>query len=116
MVERLLNFYILQTICQSNDFEFDFNSVQVVVLDLSTVVQSVSGPKRPQDRINLREMKKDFSFCLQNTVGFTLENITNKSKNLRSEFLRSVSGASDYLMRQSNLLEVLHGTMEQSIL
>lgn len=38
------------------------------MLDLSTVVQSVSGPKRPQDRINLNEMKKDFTFCLMNTV------------------------------------------------
>ncbi|KAJ6641481.1 Cytoplasmic aconitate hydratase [Pseudolycoriella hygida] len=43
---------------------------KVVVLDLSTVVRSVSGPKRPQDRINLSDMKSDFSLCLSNNVGF----------------------------------------------
>lgn len=40
------------------------------MLDLSTVVQCVSGPKRPQDRIDLKGMKEDFAFCLKNTVSF----------------------------------------------
>jgi aconitate hydratase len=34
---------------------------QVVELDLSTVVPSISGPKRPQDRISLSDSKKAFS-------------------------------------------------------
>ena len=33
---------------------------QVVELDLSTVVPSISGPKRPQDRISLRDSKEAF--------------------------------------------------------
>ena len=33
---------------------------QVVELDLSTVVPSISGPKRPQDRISLRHSKEAF--------------------------------------------------------
>ncbi len=33
---------------------------QVVDLDLSTVVPSVAGPKRPQDRIELQNLKRDF--------------------------------------------------------
>jgi aconitate hydratase len=33
---------------------------QVVDLDLSTVVPSVAGPKRPQDRIELPKMKESF--------------------------------------------------------
>lgn len=41
---------------------------QVITLDLSTVVSSLSGPKRPHDRIDVKEMKKEFAFCLTNKV------------------------------------------------
>jgi len=37
---------------------------QVVELDLSTVVPSISGPKRPQDRISLRDSKEAFAKIL----------------------------------------------------
>ncbi|UYV64807.1 ACO1 [Cordylochernes scorpioides] len=43
---------------------------QVVELDLATVVPSVSGPKRPHDRVPVSEMKDDFLSCLKNKVGF----------------------------------------------
>lgn len=41
---------------------------QTVSLDLSTVVSSVSGPKRPNDRVSVSEMKQDFANCLSNKV------------------------------------------------
>ncbi|CAH0396022.1 unnamed protein product [Bemisia tabaci] len=54
----------------------DFNNAdqdpvftQVVELDLSTVVSSVSGPKRPHDRVSVSDMKQDFLSCLTNKVG-----------------------------------------------
>ena len=37
---------------------------QVIELDLSTVVPSISGPKRPQDRISLSESKESFTKIL----------------------------------------------------
>ncbi|XP_003747109.1 cytoplasmic aconitate hydratase [Galendromus occidentalis] len=43
---------------------------QVVELDLRTVVPSLSGPKRPQDRVAVSVMKRDFEECLANNVGF----------------------------------------------
>ncbi|XP_051918344.1 cytoplasmic aconitate hydratase [Hippocampus zosterae] len=43
---------------------------QVVELDLSTVVPCCSGPKRPQDKIPLSDMKKDFEACLEAKQGF----------------------------------------------
>lgn len=43
---------------------------QIVELDLSSVVTSVSGPKRPHDRVSVSEMQKDFRECLINKVGF----------------------------------------------
>ncbi|XP_061665116.1 cytoplasmic aconitate hydratase [Syngnathoides biaculeatus] len=43
---------------------------QVVELDLSTVVPCCSGPKRPQDKIPLSDMKNDFDSCLGAKQGF----------------------------------------------
>ena len=42
--------------------------VQVVELDLSTIVSSVSGPKRPHDRVAVSDMKEDFASCLRAKV------------------------------------------------
>ena len=41
---------------------------KVVELDLSTVVPSLSGPKRPHDRVAVSQMKADFQLCLDNRV------------------------------------------------
>nr|CAH7750077.1 unnamed protein product [Callosobruchus chinensis] len=43
---------------------------QSVELDLATVVSCVSGPKRPNDRVAVSDMKRDFIDCLSNKVGF----------------------------------------------
>lgn len=37
-------------------------------LDLCTVVPSLSGPKRPHDRVAVTNMKADFQMCLDNKV------------------------------------------------
>lgn len=42
---------------------------QVVELDLHTVVPCCSGPKRPQDKVSVSDMKKDFETCLGAKVG-----------------------------------------------
>ncbi|RWS15527.1 cytoplasmic aconitate hydratase-like isoform X2 [Dinothrombium tinctorium] len=52
------------------DSSEDPDFTQVVELDLSSVKPSTSGPKRPQDRVLVSEMKSDFLSCLQNKVGF----------------------------------------------
>lgn len=41
---------------------------EVITLDLATVVSSVSGPKRPHDRVPVDDMKNDFNQCLTNKV------------------------------------------------
>lgn len=43
---------------------------EIVTLDLATVVSSVSGPKRPHDRVSITDMPTDFQQCLSNKVGF----------------------------------------------
>ncbi len=42
----------------------------VVEMDLASVVPSCSGPKRPHDRVAIKDMKSDFMSCLSNAVGF----------------------------------------------
>eukprot|EP00008_Paramoeba_atlantica_P003603 CAMPEP_0201486058 /NCGR_PEP_ID=MMETSP0151_2-20130828/10110_1 /ASSEMBLY_ACC=CAM_ASM_000257 /TAXON_ID=200890 /ORGANISM="Paramoeba atlantica, Strain 621/1 / CCAP 1560/9" /LENGTH=898 /DNA_ID=CAMNT_0047870465 /DNA_START=37 /DNA_END=2730 /DNA_ORIENTATION=+ len=39
-------------------------------LDLSTVVPSLAGPKRPEDRVTLANLPTEFQECLDNKVGF----------------------------------------------
>jgi aconitate hydratase len=41
---------------------------QLLQLDLSTIVPSVAGPKRPQDRIELTQLKEKFSSLFQSPV------------------------------------------------
>jgi aconitate hydratase len=41
---------------------------QVVELDIGTVVPSVAGPKRPQDRIELKNLKKEFTTAFSKPV------------------------------------------------
>uniref|UniRef100_A0A4W3J2B0 aconitate hydratase n=1 Tax=Callorhinchus milii TaxID=7868 RepID=A0A4W3J2B0_CALMI len=50
----------------SQDPEF----TQVVDLDLSSVVSCCSGPKRPQDKVSVSDMKTDFASCLVAKQGF----------------------------------------------
>uniref|UniRef100_U5EXZ9 Cytoplasmic aconitate hydratase n=1 Tax=Corethrella appendiculata TaxID=1370023 RepID=U5EXZ9_9DIPT len=53
-----------------NDESQDPVFTKVVTLDLATVVTSMSGPKRPHDRVSVTDMKTDFRECLTNKVGF----------------------------------------------
>ncbi|NWH61598.1 ACOC hydratase, partial [Geococcyx californianus] len=48
----------------------DPDFTQVVELDLNTVVPCCSGPKRPQDKVAVSDMKKDFETCLGAKQGF----------------------------------------------
>ena len=45
-------------------------SGDILQLDLGKVEPSLAGPKRPHDRVDLSNMKKDFNACLTNKVGF----------------------------------------------
>ncbi|XP_072290876.1 iron-responsive element-binding protein 2 [Eucyclogobius newberryi] len=43
---------------------------EVIEVNLSTMVPYVSGPKRPQDRVAVSNMREDFQSCLDEKVGF----------------------------------------------
>jgi aconitate hydratase len=47
-----------------------YGSGERMSLDLSTVVPCVSGPKRPHDRVTVKDLKSDFATCMANPQGF----------------------------------------------
>ncbi|WP_080832904.1 aconitate hydratase AcnA [Cohnella massiliensis] len=57
----------------------------VIELDLSTIVPSLAGPKRPQDRVELTNMKKEFNEIIRTPIdkggyGLTDEKIAQKAE------------------------------------
>ena len=48
--------------------KFKVFAFQVVELDLGSIVPSLSGPKRPHDRVPVSTMKEDFQSCLVSPV------------------------------------------------
>ncbi|MFM9069617.1 MAG: aconitate hydratase AcnA, partial [Planctomycetota bacterium] len=74
-VELLERYMKAQGLFRTDDTP-DLNYTQVVRLDLSTIVPSLAGPKRPQDRVPLTEVKKSFRTALREPVnkrGFALD-------------------------------------------
>ncbi|KAM7165689.1 cytoplasmic aconitate hydratase [Macrochelys suwanniensis] len=69
----------------------DPDFTQVVELDLHTVVPCCSGPKRPQDKVAVSEMKKDFESCLGAKQGFKGFNIAPERHNDRVKFVHNGS-------------------------
>ncbi|KAH7663292.1 Aconitate hydratase protein [Dioscorea alata] len=55
-------------------------------LNLEDVVPCISGPKRPHDRVALKEMKADWHSCLDNKVGFKGFAVPKESQNKVAEF------------------------------
>jgi aconitate hydratase len=56
-------------------------SGDIMELDLGSIQPSVSGPKRPHDRVDVANMKNDFNTCLTNKIGFKgfgLDAVTSK--------------------------------------
>lgn len=69
--------YVEKYLRQVKMFRNDFNDSaedpefsQVLELDLGSVTPSVSGPKRPHDRVPFSEFKHDFDACLSAPQGF----------------------------------------------
>ena len=67
--------------------ECDYSTV--LELDLATVEPSVAGPKRPQDRINLPDLKDKFVELLQKPVS---ENGYNKPRKRSASGLHAIGG------------------------
>ncbi|XP_053887669.1 cytoplasmic aconitate hydratase [Malaclemys terrapin pileata] len=74
-----------------NNSTQDPDFTQVVELDLHTVVPCCSGPKRPQDKVAVSEMKKDFETCLGAKQGFKGFNVAPERHGDRVKFVHNGS-------------------------
>ncbi|XP_029770205.1 cytoplasmic aconitate hydratase [Terrapene carolina triunguis] len=83
-----------------NNSAQDPDFTQVVELDLHTVVPCCSGPKRPQDKVAVSEMKKDFETCLGAKQGFKGFNVAPER---HGDHVKFVHNGSDF--------ELTHGSV-----
>lgn len=68
---------MIEAYLRANNMFVDYNEPQqdrvyssYLELDLAEVDPCISGPKRPHDRVPLKDMKVDWHSCLNNKVGF----------------------------------------------
>uniref|UniRef100_A0A7N0TV52 Aconitate hydratase n=1 Tax=Kalanchoe fedtschenkoi TaxID=63787 RepID=A0A7N0TV52_KALFE len=68
---------MIETYLRANNMFVDYSQPQVervyssyLELNLEDVEPCISGPKRPHDRVPLKNMKADWHACLDNRVGF----------------------------------------------
>ncbi|KAK3027934.1 hypothetical protein RJ639_039401 [Escallonia herrerae] len=68
---------MIESYLRANNMFVDYSEPQqdrlyssYLALDLSDVEPCISGPKRPHDRVPLKDMKVDWHACLDNKVGF----------------------------------------------
>ncbi|KAJ9703821.1 hypothetical protein PVL29_005196 [Vitis rotundifolia] len=84
---------MIESYLRANNMFVDYSQPQVekvyssyLELNLKDVEPCVSGPKRPHDRVPLKEMKADWHSCLDNKVGFKGFAIPKESQSKVVEF------------------------------
>lgn len=74
---------------------------QTLELDLGTIVPSLAGPKRPQDRVSLKDLQSDFKNCMSAKRGFkgfeVPEDQHNKEVSINYE-------GKDYTLKQGSVV------------
>lgn len=85
---------MIESYLRANKMFVDYSEPQVervysssLELNLEDVEPCVSGPKRPHDRVPLKEMKADWHACLNNRVGFKGFAVPKESQSKVVEFM-----------------------------
>lgn len=81
---------LVETYCKTNmlwrENEEEINYTEVLELDLSTIEPTLAGPKRPQDKILLREFKDKFIYLLDNS--FNRKYIAQEDREIEKSITR----------------------------
>ncbi|CAL5188196.1 unnamed protein product [Lathyrus oleraceus] len=84
---------MIESYLRANKMFVDYSEPQVerdyssyLELNLEDVEPCVSGPKRPHDRVTLKEMKADWHACLDNKVGFKGFAVKKEAQTKAAEF------------------------------
>ncbi|HQW56311.1 MAG TPA: aconitate hydratase AcnA [Saprospiraceae bacterium] len=104
---------LVETYCKTNmlwrEHEDKINYTDIVELDISTVVPTVAGPKRPQDKILLKDFKDKFISLLHESYGRNY--LTHESREIEKSILRFEGEGGDQLQHEATA-EVPHGAEE----
>uniref|UniRef100_A0A8C7ULX3 Cytoplasmic aconitate hydratase n=1 Tax=Oncorhynchus mykiss TaxID=8022 RepID=A0A8C7ULX3_ONCMY len=76
----------LKAVAMFRDYSNSSQDPDFTQLDLSTVVPCCSGPKRPQDRVAVSDMKTDFEACLAAKQGFKGFQVTPELHHVKVPF------------------------------
>ncbi|KAK6924537.1 Aconitase A/isopropylmalate dehydratase small subunit, swivel domain [Dillenia turbinata] len=84
---------MIEAYLRANNMFVDYSQPQTervyssyLELNLEDVESCVSGPKRPHDRVPLREMKGDWHSCLDNRIGFKGFAVPKEAQNKIAQF------------------------------
>ncbi|KAJ3689776.1 hypothetical protein LUZ61_018940 [Rhynchospora tenuis] len=84
---------MIESYLRANKMFVDYNEPQAervyssyLELNLEEVEPCISGPKRPHDRVPLKEMKSDWLSCLDNKVGFKGFAVPKESQSKVADF------------------------------
>ncbi|XP_068131910.1 iron-responsive element-binding protein 2 [Hyperolius riggenbachi] len=74
---------------------------KVIEINLNTIIPHVSGPKRPQDRISVFDMKKDFEACMCEKTGLRGFQVPTEKQNV---VVPVMYGSSEYMLSHGCVL------------
>ncbi|XVF85666.1 hypothetical protein PTKIN_Ptkin17bG0134600 [Pterospermum kingtungense] len=84
---------MIESYLRANKMFVDYNEPQqervyssYLALNLEEVEPCIAGPKRPHDRVPLKEMKADWNSCLNNKVGFKGFAVPKEAQNKVAKF------------------------------
>ena len=79
----------------------DIQFTDVLELDLSTVEPCISGPKRPHDIVPLSDIKKHFTDCVPNKVGYKGFGVTPEKVKMEHKFKQ---GGEDFTLKHGSVV------------
>ncbi len=94
---------LVENYCKTNmlwrEHEDKINYTDIVELDISTVVPTVAGPKRPQDKILLKDFKNKFISLLDESYGRSY--LTHEAREIQKSILRFDGEGGDQIQNEA---------------
>ncbi|WHF52302.1 aconitate hydratase AcnA [Chryseobacterium gotjawalense] len=101
---------LVETYCKTNmlwrENEDKINYTDVVELDLSTIEPTVAGPKRPQDKILLKDFKNKFIDLLHSSFSRTY--ISQENREIEKSITRFDNEGGDLLIPKAEITPLNH--------
>ncbi|MFA5298014.1 MAG: aconitate hydratase AcnA [Lutibacter sp.] len=108
---------LVETYCKTNmlwrEHEDKITYTDVLELDLSTIVPTVAGPKRPQDKILLKDFKNKFIELLDKSFGRTY--LTREAREIQKSITRFEGEGGDQIQQGVGNKTLLHNEESETV-